>query len=165
MQSRLVHIPRHLLHVALSDLSSFGVPPAARDALRALLADLPLVPEASHSAQLVGQPEVTLPCLAVLARHVGQGLRDHNLSLANDREKLRVERHKLAFLSGDALADTVAAGDDRPARQTVLFIPDVMGSLAILLAERDAVGLASFVTTTTPLAELAHWRHVDLTAT
>ena len=67
----LTRIPRELLHVGLDDLSTLGVPDQARAALRALLADLPRVPDASLSAQLIGSREVTLPCLAVLARHAG----------------------------------------------------------------------------------------------
>src|SRR5947209_3211349 len=111
VSSRLVQIPKHLLHVALDDLSQLGVPTAARAALRALLADLPLVPEASSSAQLIGPPAIALPCLAVLARHVGQGLRDQNLAIAHDRERLAAERAKLLFLPADALAEAIEKGD------------------------------------------------------
>ena len=44
------------------------------------------------------RPEVTLPCLAVVARHVGQGLRDYNLSLAHDRQasQLQLQEGKLS---------------------------------------------------------------------
>jgi hypothetical protein len=73
IQRRLVRIPRHLLHLGLDDLASLGVGQSTRDALRAVLADLPLMPDARSSAQLVGHPAVMLPCLAVLARHIGQG--------------------------------------------------------------------------------------------
>src|SRR6185369_7831082 len=93
-ESRLVRIPRHLLHIALDDL-----PPGSRAKLVPLLADLPLVPDASVSAQLIGPAEATLACLAVLARHVGQGLRDANLAIAHDRERLSQQRHKLVFLT------------------------------------------------------------------
>lgn len=161
-QPRLVRIPRHLLHVGLDDLANLRVPEVAHDAVRSLLADLPLVPDASSSAQLVGPPAVTLPCLVVLARHVGQGLRDSNLAVAHDRERLRVVRNKLVFLSGDALAEVLAQGDERPSREAVLFVSDTTDALRELLAARDAAGLASFVTTTVPLSHLAHWRQVQV---
>jgi hypothetical protein len=159
----LVRIPRHLLHVGLDDLAQLGVPTAAHDALRAVLADLPLVPDANSSAQLVGPPAITLPCLAVLARHIGQGLRDWNLSIAHDRERLRMKRAKLIFLTADALADAIAQGDQRPAHEIVVFIAETTPSLQPLLASREAAGLATYVTTSSPIADLAHWRRVDLT--
>ena len=81
----IVRIPRELLYVGFDDLASLGVPASAQAALRALVADLPLVPDATSSAQLIGARSVALPCLAALARHVVQGLRDHNLTLAHDR--------------------------------------------------------------------------------
>ena len=164
VQPRLVRIPRHLLHVGLEDLASLGVPELAHDALRGLLADLPLVPDARSSAQLVGPPAVTLPCLAVLARHVGQGLRDTNLAIAHDRERLRAVRRKLVFLTGGALAEVLAHGDERPAHEAVLFVFEATAAGRDLLAARDAAGLASFVTTAAALIDLAHWHQVDLAA-
>jgi hypothetical protein len=184
--ARLVRIPRQLLHVELDDLAGLGVPAPGRDALRALMADLPLVPDASHSALLVGPPAITLPCLAVLARHVGQGLRDHNLSLAHNRSTLQAERRKLVFLEGDTLQDIVATGDQRPTTEAILFlieagpsrkidlqpsheidaVPsrllDGRASLQTLLAAREAAGLATFVTSPTAQPHLVHWRSVDL---
>ncbi len=157
METRLVRIPRHLLHVGLDDLLRLGVSTTSRDALRALLADLPLVPDASFSAQLVGEPAVTLACLAVLARHVGQGLRDHNLGLAHDRARLHAERQKLVFLTGDELATALALRETRPTREAVLFVSETTPSLSRLLEARHAAGLASFVSTTKPLEELADW--------
>jgi hypothetical protein len=160
--SRLVHIPKHLLHVGLDDLAQLGVPTPARAALRALLADLPLVPDASSSAQLVGPPAITLPCLAVLARHVGQGLLDQNLAIAHDRERLRTERAKLVFLTGEALLEAIARGDERPIHEAVVFVADPTVALRPLLAARDAAGLATYVTALTPIDELGHWRRVEL---
>jgi hypothetical protein len=159
---KLVRIPRHLLHVGLDDLRQVGVPDNARGELRALVADLPLVPQASDSAVLQGRAEVTLPCLAVLARHIGQGLRDHNLSLAADRARLRLERRKLIFLDAETLENVLASGDERPSHEAVLFVTETTPSVLGLLAERHAAGLASFVTSTTPVAVLASWRQVDL---
>lgn len=165
-EPRLVRIPRPLLHVGLDDLAGLGIGDGVRDALRALLADLPGVPDAALSAQLLGPPEVTLACLAVLARHVGQGLRDANLALAEDRERLRAERLKLIFLDGAGLADALARGDARPAREAALFLSrsdaPVADSVLELLAARDAAGLVSFVTSTAPLAQLGHWRALEL---
>jgi hypothetical protein len=161
---RTVRIPRHLLHVELDDLRQLGVPQHARDALRALLADLPIVPDASVSAVLVGPVSVTLPGLAVLARHVGQGLRDHNLSLADDRARLHLERRKLIFLEAGALEEVLASGDKRPAREAVLFVLGTTPVVLDLLAARDASGLVSFVTSTKPIVGLAHWRQLDLNA-
>lgn len=162
VEPRLIRIPRHLLHVGLDDLSGLAVPEQARAALRALLAELPIVPDATLSAQLVGPRVVSLPCLAVLARHVGQGLRDRNLSLMHDRARLRAERQKLLFLDADALAEVVAAGDSRPMREAILFVADAAPPVCEILATREAGGLASFVTATTPLRALSHWRHVAL---
>lgn len=161
---RLVQIPRHLLHIGLDDLAQLGVPPAAHAALRALLADLPLVPDASSSAQLIGPPAIALPCLAVLARHVGQGLRDRNLAIAHDRERLAVERAKLVFLPAFALADAIARGDLRPLHQAVVFVVEATPSLSSAFGARDAAGLATYVTAESPIADLSHWRLVDLTA-
>jgi hypothetical protein len=105
---------------------------------------------------------VTLPCLAALARHVGQGLRDHNLSLAHDRRRLSEERRKLIFLDAEALDEILASGDERPSREAALFIVGTTPTVLDLLAERHAKGLASFLTSTAPVAALAHWRQVDL---
>jgi hypothetical protein len=146
----------------MDELSNHGVPEAARGRLRSLLADLPFVPTAALSTQLVGQPEVTLACLAVLARHVGQGLRDHNLTFAHDRARLNAERGKLIFLHAADLADVVAGGDERPARETVLFVANATSSVVDLLVQRDASGLASFITTSEPFPQLAHWHIVKL---
>jgi hypothetical protein len=162
VSSRLVQIPRHLLHVGLDDLSQLGVPTAARDALRARLADLPLVPDAGSSAQLIGPPAITLPCLAVLARHVGQGFRDTNLAIAHDSARLTSERHKLIFLPGDVLADAIAQGDKRPFNETVVFVTGWTARVNPLLSSRDASGLATFVSAESPIPDLTHWRRVDL---
>jgi hypothetical protein len=159
VETRLVRIPRRLLHIELSDLTE-----QARDALRALLADLPLVPDGSLSAQLIGPPDATLPALAVLARHIGQGLRDHNLSFAHDRPRLRAERQKLVFLDEATLLEVVGAGNARPSREAVLFVADATPSVEALLSAREAAGLASFVTSNAPLRRLAHWRQVHLSA-
>jgi hypothetical protein len=105
---------------------------------------------------------VTLPCLAVLARHVGQGLRDHNLTFAHDRARLNAERGKLIFLHAADLADVVAGGDERPARETVLFVANATSSVVDLLVQRDAAGLASFLTTTEPIPQLGYWPIVEL---
>lgn len=160
---RLVRIPRRLLHVGLDDLGSLGVAEPVRDALRGLLADLPLVPDASSSAQLIGEPAVTLPCLAVLARHVGQGLRDHNLSMAHDRTRLHAERGKLVFLSHDALLEALSQRDERAMHEAVLFVSEATGAVCSVLEQRHGRGLASFVTAGAPLAPLAGWRTIDLT--
>jgi len=151
-----------LLHVELGDLGRLGVAEPAQSALRALLADLPLVPDASFSADLVGPAAVTLPCLAVLARHVGQGLRDHNLALAHDRPRLHLERRKLVFLEAAVLEDVLAAGDERPIHEAVLFVRGTTPVVLELLGQRSADGRASFVTSTSPVAALAHWRQVHL---
>jgi hypothetical protein len=105
---------------------------------------------------------VTLPCLAVLARQVGQGLRDHNLSLAHDRHRLSAERLKLIFLDAEALDEVLASGDERPRREAVLFVVGTTPAVRDLLAERHAAGLASFVTSSVPVLALTHWRQVDL---
>jgi hypothetical protein len=159
---KLVQIPRHLLHVGLDDLRQLGVPEVARAALLALLADLPVVPGAAESAVLTGRREVTLPCLAVVARHVGQGLRDHNLTLAADKARLHVERRKLIFLDAATLSSILDSGDDRPLREAALFVRDTTPRVLELLAQRESAGLASFVTSTAPGESLAHWRQVHL---
>jgi len=102
-RARLVRIPRDFLHLGLDDLESVGVSVGARRALVSLLADLPAVPTADDDALLVGSESTTLPCLAVLARHVVQGLRDHNINLMHDRARLRGERLKVVFISQDDL--------------------------------------------------------------
>jgi hypothetical protein len=150
----LVRIPRHLLHIALDEL-----PPGSRAALVPLLADLPLVPDASVSAQLIGPAEETLACLAVLARHIGQGLRDANLAIAHDRARLSQERHKLVFLTGSALEQAIASGATRPALETVVFVSEAPPTLREWLEERQLRGLASFVTAREPVTD---WRVVDL---
>ena len=165
MAPALVRIPRDLLHVGLDDLTGLGVPDQARAALRGLLADLPLVPDAALSTQLIGPRQITVPCLAVLARHVGQGLRDHNLSLAHDRARLHVERRKLAFMDAEAIAAGLASGDERPATEAVLFVVNCTPRLLDLLAARESAGLASFVTAVKALPRLAHWRTVNLKET
>ncbi|MDQ6670733.1 MAG: hypothetical protein M3069_08265 [Chloroflexota bacterium] len=159
----LVRIPRDLLHVELDDLPRLGVPDSARAALRGLLADLPLVPDASLSAQLVGPPEITLPCLAVLARHVGQGLRDHNLSLAHDRPRLHLDRRKLIFMDAEAVAAAAATGDERPAREAVLFVVECTQHVLDLLATRESAGLVSFISARSGLQRLDHWRSLRIT--
>jgi hypothetical protein len=153
-------MPREFLHITLDDLPQLGVPDAARAALRSLLADLPQVPDATLSAQLIGPRKIALPCLAVLARHVGQGLRDHNLSLAHDRPRLHLERRKLAFLDAAALATR----DPALATEAVLFVLDCTPELLDRLATRDSTGQATFITATAPLPGLAHWRTVNLEA-
>lgn len=158
----IARIPRALLHVGLDDLPGLGVSDTARAALRALLADLPAVPDATLSALLIGPRQVTLPCLAVLARHIGQGLRDHNLSLAHDRARLHLERRKLAFLDGEALAAAIASADPRPLNEAVLCVVDATPDVTGLLAARESAGLASFVTAVARPHRLAHWRTVDL---
>jgi hypothetical protein len=157
MEAKLVRIPRHLLHIGLDDL-----PAADRAALLPLLADLPAVPGALLSAQLIGPSETTLAVLAVLARHIGQGLRDENLRLAHDRVRLSAERRKLVFLGGEALRRAIDTGDARPARESVLFVASVVPELQQLLAARESAGLASFVTSSASLAYLSHWRCVQL---
>lgn len=131
--------------------------------MRELLADLPVVPSASASVQLVGPPALTLPALAVVARHVGQGLRDANLRIAHDRLRLRAERSKLAFLDADALAELIALGDRRALSETVLFVHDLAtADLDGALSARDAAGLATFSTSTEPHPGLEHWRTLAL---
>jgi hypothetical protein len=160
MESRLVRIPRHLLHVQLDDLEGLGVPEAFRDAVRALLADLPLVPNAAHSAQLIGPPKVTVPALAVVARHVGQRLRDHNLTLRDDRQRLRVERGKLMFLDAESLLAASGRGDQRAVQEAALFVVGSSPQVEVLLRARAAADLVSFVATEAPIAGLAHWRAI-----
>jgi hypothetical protein len=152
----IVRIPRELLYVGLDDLANRGVPASAQDALRALVADLPLVPDAASSAQLIGPRSVGLPCLAALARHVVQGLRDHNLTLAHDRPKLRAERRKLLFYDGAALLKQA------PRLEAVLCVVDATPEIADLLLTRERDGLASFVTSEAMIERLGHWRVVRL---
>jgi hypothetical protein len=91
-------------------------------------------------------------------------LRDHNLALAADRERLREERRKLVFLDAETLEAVLASGDKRPIHEAALFVTETTPRVLALLAERQAAGLASFVTSTGPVAGLAHWRRVDLSA-
>jgi len=162
VDSGLVRIPRHLLHVELDDLIDLGIHESARAALRGLLADLPLLPDAAHSAQLIGPPAVTVPSLAVLARHVGQGLRDHNLTLAHDRHRLRAERRKLVFLDAATLLALLDQGDQRPAHEAVLFVANATPAVAPVLAARAADHLASFIATSAEIAGVAQYRIVFL---
>jgi hypothetical protein len=111
---------------------------------------------------LIGPSEVTLPCLAVLARHVGQGLRDHNLTFAHDRGRLALERGKLIFMDGVELEAVIAQGDQRAVRETVLFLANAVPLVVDLLVRRDTAGLASFITAPAPIPELANWRIVQL---
>jgi hypothetical protein len=144
-------IPRELLYITLDDL-----PSAARHALLPLLADLPRVPTADDSAVLVGPSDVTLPALAVLARHLVQGLRDHNLTIAHDRARLRAERRKLLFFDAPtALADT------RAQHESVVCVADLTTACVALVEQRRAAGLASFVTARSSLPGLAGWRQLD----
>jgi hypothetical protein len=158
--SRFVRIPRQLLHVRLDDLRDLGVPTSTCTALRALLADLPLVPTAADNAQVIGPPEVVVPSLAVLARHVGQGLRDHNLMLAHDRHTLRERRRKLAFVDAESLVEGLCDGDQGPADVAVLFVANANSAVLPLLEQREANNLASFIGIDTPLQALGHWRSV-----
>lgn len=144
-------IPRDLLYITLDDL---GEPWRSR--LLPLLADLPQVPTVSDSALLLGRPEVTLPCLAVVARHIVQGLRDFNLTLAHDRSRLHAERRKLLFL------DSAALLDGPPASESVLCLAEAAPACAELLLQRERAGLASFVTAARVLPGLKHWRSIVL---
>jgi hypothetical protein len=168
-EARLVRIPRELLHVDLDGLERFGVNAQHRAQVRALLADLPLVPDASASAQLSGPPGTTRACLAVVARHVGQGLRDTNLAIAHDRERLRAARHKLVFLSAADLETLLRSADQRIGRESALFVTDLPsspGELVLqLLASRTSAGLASFVTAVRPVPALEDWRRLELANT
>lgn len=156
--TRIVRIPRNLLHVELDDLERLGVPAAYRARVRAFIADLPLVAEVRHSAQFVGPPAVTLPSLAVVARHVGQGLRDYNIALRDaGRDRLQAERRKLAFVDAGVLLSTDGAGY---AREAALFVVGATAALAPLLREREASGRVSFVAAEEALEALAHWRRV-----
>jgi hypothetical protein len=75
-----------------------------------------------------------------------------------------VERHKLIFLDAETLENILASGDDRPAHEAALFVTETTPRVLALLAERHADGLSSFVTSTKPVAALASWRQVDLSA-
>ncbi len=145
-------IPRHLLHITLDDL-----PAQVRSRVLPLIADLPRVPTAADSALLIGPSATTLPALAVVARHVVQGLRDHNLSLAHDRDRLRLERRKLLFV------DPAGVDSDPGVRDVcVLCLVDADAAMEPLLAARRAAGLASFVTAPVPLPFASDWRVVDV---
>jgi hypothetical protein len=91
---------------------------------------------------------------------VGQGLRDHNLTLAHDRARLRAERRKLAFLDAETLLVALDQGDERPAHEAVLFVANATPATLPLLVQREANNLASFVAAQAGLAGLAHWRTV-----
>jgi hypothetical protein len=144
-------IPPHLLHVTLDHL-----PWDVRSRLVALLADLPQLPNAADSAVLFGPSELTLPALAVLARHLVQGLRDYNLTLAHDRARLRRERRKLLFWDAATLLQ------DGPTLESVLCLAGATPEVLPRLQAREADGLANFVTTSVPLDALAHWRQINL---
>ncbi len=144
-------IPPHLLLITLDDL-----PFDVRSRLVALLADLPQLPTAADSAAFVGPSELTLPALAVLARHVVQGLRDYNLTLAHDRQRLRRDRRKLLF------CDAATLLEDGPISESVLCVAGATHEVMPQLQQRDAAGLATFVTTSIPLDALAHRRHIIL---
>jgi hypothetical protein len=146
--------------VQFDDLRDLGAPVSTRTALRALLADLPLVPTAADNAQVIGPPDVVVPSLAVLARHVGQGLRDHNLRLAHDRDSLRAERRKLAFVDADSLIEGLFDGNEAPADVAVLFVANASSAVLPLLERREANNLASFIGTAAPIGALSHWRSV-----
>lgn len=161
----LVRIPSTLRKLGLDDLQAHGVPAAARTALVALLADLPAQPTAADDAALVGPAEWTLPCLVVLARHVGQGLRDHNVALLHEKARLRRERKKLLFLSaGEAIAVDAAPLE----REAVLFLHALGGVpsplLGRVLGRRADLGLATFVATSRTDTVPPGWRVVDLRA-
>jgi hypothetical protein len=158
--ARLVRIPRELLHVELDFLPHGRI----RDTLRSLLADLPYVPDASLSAQLIGPPDIALPALAIVARRVGQGLRDANLAIAHDRARLHAERFKLIFLDAPSLELALAAGDQRPATEVAVFVHGAVDRPQInkLMAERDGRGLVSFVATDAPLHQFGHWQTLEL---
>jgi hypothetical protein len=148
-------IPPHLLHITVDDLPE---PVCAR--LLPLLAHLPQLPAAADSAQLIGPSAVTLPALAVLARHIVQGLRDHNLTLANDRPRLCRERRKLLFFDSAAVIERVSEAET----ESVLCLADATPQVVPVALAREAAGLASFVSTACPLERLAHWRVIDLGA-
>lgn len=151
-------IPRELLYITLDDLPPRGVPDAGRLALRSLLADLPQVPDATSSAQLIGPPEWTLPCLAVLARHMVQGLRDFNLTLAHDRPRLKADRRKLLFFDSVALRQRRSEA----LREAVLCVHQPLPCDVDMLHARDAARLATLVSTERRIDALAGWRVVSL---
>lgn len=163
---RLARIPRHLLHLTLDDLPNLGVPGPARAALVELLADLPAVPRAADGVLLVGPDSVTLPCLAVVARHVGQALRDQNVALLHDRPRLRASRLKLGFLSlTELLADRADLEADLRS-EAALFITGLTwplpASVATLLTARTAADLATFGSARTAPSNACGWRAVSL---
>ncbi|HEV7664064.1 MAG TPA: hypothetical protein VGQ62_11055, partial [Chloroflexota bacterium] len=100
----------------------------------------------------------------VVARRVGQGLRDANLAIAHDRPRLRLERQKLIFLDATSLEAVLASGDAQPAREAALFVHGAHSGSALLdlLAQRERAGLVSFVAATRRLDRLSHWRILDL---
>jgi hypothetical protein len=151
-------IPRELLYITLDDLTPRDVPDAGRLALRSLLADLPQVPDATSSAQLIGPPEWTLPCLAVLARHMVQGLRDFNLTLAHDRPRLKAQRGKLLFFDSAALRQRRSEA----LREAVLCLHQPLPSDLEVLQARHAAQLATFVSSERTIDALSGWRVVCL---
>ena len=70
--------------------------------------------------------------VSVLARHIVQGLRDHNLTLAHDRSRLRAERRKLLFYD-----HTGRGADDRLSRERVLCLANVDASDVERLLTRE----------------------------
>ena len=121
-----------------------------------LLADLPQVPTQANSAVFVGPAELTLPALAVLARHVVQGLRDYNLTLVHDRPRLQRERRKLLFWDPATLLQR------GPTWESVMCLAGATPEVLPQLQQREVAGLATFVTTSRPLDAVAHWRHINL---
>jgi hypothetical protein len=154
--------------VTLDDLPGLGVSERSRAALVALLADLPHIPVAGDSALLIGTPETTLACLAVLARHIGQALRDHNAALLHDRARLRAERLKLGFLSQRELTDEAAVLERALREEAALFVQGLSyplpPELTSILDVRCARGLASFASSALapPEGVLSGWRRVSL---
>lgn len=101
--------------------------------------------------------------MAVLARHVTQGLRDHNIALMHDRSRLQTERLKLVFLAGAELAALIDEGERRLEREAVLFTLGAPPAVLALLASRERAGHASFVAVEQVPPVLANWRQVSLT--
>jgi hypothetical protein len=146
-------IPRQFLYLTLDDL-----PESSRAALLPLIADLPLVPTAEHSCQVIGPTDLTLPCLAVLARHVVQGLRDHNLTLAHDRHRLHHERHKLLFYDEPALLQAPPTSTT----EAILCLLDPSPASVPLLTTRHSANLATFIATAHPVPQLPAWHQIHL---
>jgi hypothetical protein len=146
-------IPRQFLHLTLEDL-----PEPSRATLLPLIADLPLVPSAAHSCQIVGPTDRTLRCLVVLARHVVQGLRDYNLTLAHDRHRLHQERRKLLFYDEPALLEAPCSS----LTEAILCLVDPSPASVPFLTSRHATNLATFIATSHPLPQLPTWRQIHL---